>query len=113
MNFFHLNQVLKIWYDAKEKTIACWENILHHNDEGVEFSHRDRTRSDHEMSSFQTFYGNDIKAKAQNDFETELGEHGIDKISESEDVEFNEYCGETQISEWQAGWNVTNAIQVS
>ena len=33
MNFFHLNQVLKIWYDAKEKTIACWENILHHNEE--------------------------------------------------------------------------------
>ena len=108
MDFRYLDQLLNIWYDLKEKTTACCANVLNQSNEGTEFNRRGQSRGDHELSSFRTFEDTDNKPTA------DLVENGFDKRTDSVDMEFDEYGCESgaKISAWQAGWNVTNAIQV-
>lgn len=115
-----LDQITDIWFNVKEKTITCCPGVFGSEGENKRFNGGTGDGAvggsgQHEMSAFKSFDKPDVNTSLQGEYD-ELGEHGF-KANRSVDVvegEFNEYGGDprNKISAWQAGWNVTNAIQV-
>ncbi|XP_015795842.1 vesicular inhibitory amino acid transporter-like [Tetranychus urticae] len=109
-----LDQITDIWFSVKEKTITCCPGVFGAEGETRRVNEGQGARGEHELSDFRSFDKPDVRPPGQSEYD-ELGEHGY-KANGSIDVvegEFNEYGGDprNKISAWQAGWNVTNAIQ--
>ncbi|RWS06257.1 vesicular inhibitory amino acid transporter-like protein [Dinothrombium tinctorium] len=102
-----LDQMLNAWYTVQEKAkiyCPCFS-------EGPSESSHINRQGEHEMSSFRSFDAPDYTRQAGEEFQ-EYDEFEADKVTQM-DTGFSEHGVEpgAKISEWQAGWNVTNAIQ--
>lgn len=115
-----LDQISDIWYNVKEKAVICCPGAF--GQEPGESRHINGNAgpegrgNSHEMSAFKSFDAADVRPGGQGEYD-ELGEYGHKanaSIDAGDGEGFNEYGGDpkNKISAWQAGWNVTNAIQV-
>lgn len=112
-----LEQLVGVWYDLKEKAIVCCPQLFGEPHEMRHFNEKAQERGEHEMASFRSTENQEIRQRGQSEYD-ELGKYGHTKENgsvEPHESGFNEFGGDpnNRISAWQAGWNVTNAIQVS
>lgn len=111
-----LEQVIGVWFSLKEKATVCCSQLFGEHGETHHFNDRSGARGEHEMSSFRSTENQEIRMRGQSEYD-ELGKYGHAKENgtvEPSDTGFNEFGGDpnNRISALQAGWNVTNAIQV-
>ena len=115
-----LGQLIDAWHTIQDKVqshlpSACAEGV-----EKVHFNRHGHSRGDHEMASFRSFDrpdGQTGMAEVSTEFTGEMDEYDQSKMNGMIGNECTGEFGEggkpgAKISEWQAGWNVTNAIQV-
>lgn len=111
-----MNQLMDAWYHVRQQAVTCCPQLFNGEEKSGQFDERSQVRGDHEMSSFKSFGDANSRPPAMSEYD-ELGKYGHSKTNGSldyADAGFNEYAGDPRdkISAWQAGWNVTNAIQV-
>ncbi len=115
-----LGQLLNAWHTIKDKVETNLPSSCGDAAEKLHFNRHGHSRGDHEMASFRSFDRPEGAVGPSGGFSefSELDEYDSGKmngmINNEGMTEFGGGGGKpgAKISEWQAGWNVTNAIQV-
>ncbi|CAG2102170.1 unnamed protein product [Medioppia subpectinata] len=112
-----LGQLIDVWHTIHDKVQSHLPASCTEGGEKVQINRQGHSRGEHEMASFRTFERSDGQTAPP---------EGYGEYSEMDEYEGKmngmvnnegtaEFCEGGQpgvmISEWQAGWNVTNAIQ--
>lgn len=115
-----VGQVIDLYHTIREKIQTNVPSSCGEAAERIHFTRHGHGQTDHELSSFKSFDKPPENIVGPSAF-TEFGEadeyepgkmNGT--INEGRTGEFDEegFSRFNKISAWQAGWNVTNAIQV-
>ena len=115
-----LGQLIDIWHTVQDKVQSHLPSACAEAAEKVHFNRHGHGRGEHEMSSFRSFDRPDGQMggpEGFTEFNGEMDEYDPSKMNGMLSEGGGEFEGGgkpgAKISEWQAGWNVTNAIQVS
>lgn len=104
-----LAQMVQFWHVLQEKVRA---NMPSACAEAAAKMGMGGAAGEHEMSSYKTSEQPEGQFEAEYDEATgEFVRRPVAQASIAQDGEFDEFGG-AKLTEWQAGWNVTNAIQV-
>lgn len=110
-----LGQLVNIWHTLQDKIQTHLPSACQEAAEKIHFSRHGHGQGDHEMASFRSFdrpEGAGGPSQGYSEF-GEVDECDTEKMNGMIHGEFGEGGKPgAKISEWQAGWNVTNAIQV-
>ena len=112
-----MDQLMDAWYHVRQQAVTCCPQLFNGEEKSEQVDGCSYVKNDHEMSSFKSFGDHSTRSPNVKEYD-ELSKYGHSKTNGSldyADTGFNEFAGDSRdkISAWQAGWNVTNAIQVN